>query len=102
MNTCKKFDDLHQSWKDAAIKIINERVCGKSHIADIDIEESDLKSYEFKVTVCKYNTVKGWATIAYLRSDIIRSNSKTGWRLTFKPRVRKGEISHAGRTGSYG
>lgn len=102
MDTCKKFDDLHQSWKDAAVEIIRTRMCGKSHIADISIEESDLTSYEFKVTVLKYNTVKGWGIIAYLRSDIIRTNGKAGWRLSFKPRIRKGEREMAGRTGSYG
>lgn len=100
MNTCKKFDDLHDSWKEAASRIIRERICGKSHIADIAVEESDLQSYEFKVTVCKYNTIKGWATIGYLRSDFMRNRS-AGWKLSFKPKIRKGEKVTAGRTGAY-
>jgi hypothetical protein len=99
MVTCKKFDDLHPSWKEAATKIILERICGKSHIADITVEDSDIQSYEFKVTVCKYNTVKGWATIGYLRSAYMRNGS--GWKLSFKPKLLKNEKITAGRTGAY-
>jgi len=97
MNTCKKYDDLSQPWKDQIAGLI-KKMKGKSNVADIDIDESDLKSYDFKVTVCKFNSVKGWATIGYLRNDLFRGGI---WRLTYKPRKGKDEKSQAGRTGSY-
>lgn len=98
MNTCKEYEDLHLSWKEQIEGLIR-KMKDKSNIADVTIEKSELKSYEFKVTVCKFNSVKGWATIGYLRNDIFRGGI---WRLTYKPRITKGEKSDAGRTGTYG
>ena len=100
MNTCKEYEALHSDWKDQ-IQALIKNMCGKSHIADITIEPCDLLSYDFKVTVCKYNNsgTRGWATIGYLRNDIFRGGI---WRLTYKPRLSKGEKSEAGRTGVYG
>lgn len=98
MSKCKKYQDLYPKWKEQVDALIS-KMCGKSHIADISVEESDLPSYDFKVTVCKYNTVKGWATIGYLRNDIFRGGI---WRLTYNPRQPKGATRVAGRTGSYG
>lgn len=99
MVTCKKYDELHPEWKEQ-IQLLIKKMCGKSHVADITIEESELKSYEFKVQVNKYNNSgsKGWATIGYLRNDLFKGGI---WRLTYKPRISKGESSDAGRTGAY-
>lgn len=99
MNTCKKYDELHPQWKEQIQGLI-KKMCGKSHIADITIAESELKSYEFKVQVNKYNNSgsKGWATIGYLRNDIFKGGI---WRLTYKPRISKGENNGAGRTETY-
>lgn len=99
MNTCKEYDELHPDWKKQVDELIR-KIKGKSHIADVTIEKSDLKSYDLKVTVCKFNTIKGWATIGYLRNDLFRGGV---WRLTYKPRLSKGEEkTYSGRTGSYG
>lgn len=99
MNTCKKYDDLHKKWKEQ-ISVLIKRMCGKSNIADIIIEDSDLSSYEFKVSVWKYNNSgsKGWSTVGYLRLDLFKGGI---WRLTYNPRVRKNELSDAGRKASY-
>jgi hypothetical protein len=102
MNTCKSYEELSQDWKDQIGNLIG-KMCGKSNIADVSVAESDLEEYKFKVTVCKFNTVKGWATIGYIRQD---RNYK--WVLTYKPRRSGGEKNLdrgrriAGRTGSYG
>jgi hypothetical protein len=98
MNKCKRYEELDPYWKDQVNKLIG-KMCGKAHIADVEIEDSDLQSYQFKVTVCKYNTVKGWATIGYIRQD--RNHA---WKLTYRPRQRQNEKKLgriAGRTGSY-
>jgi hypothetical protein len=97
MRHCKTYEELHPEWK-SQVDLLIRKICGKSNIADISIEESDLKSYDLKVTVLKFNTVKGWATIGYLRNDLFRGGI---WRLTYKPRLEKGEKSEAGKTGSY-
>lgn len=97
MAYCKKYNELPISWRNQVDALIN-KIKGKSWIADIDVEESDLKGYEFKVTICKYNTKRGWATIGYIRNDLFRGGI---WRLTYKPRLAKGEKNTAGRTGSY-
>lgn len=99
METCKKYQELHPDWK-AQVDALIKRICGKSHISDITVEDSEIKSYEFKVTVCKFssNGEKGWATIGYLRNDLFKGGI---WRLTYKPRLAKGEKSEAGRTGTY-
>ena len=99
MKTCKEYEDLHPNWKKQIDGLIR-KMCGKSNIADITIEKSELKSYDFKVTICKYNSSgsKGWATIGYLRNDLFRGGI---WRLTYKPRIAKNEKSDAGRTGTY-
>lgn len=99
MTTCKKYDELHSDWKNQ-IEMLIKKMCGKSHIADITIEESELKSYEFKVQVNKYNNSgsRGWATIGYLRNDLFKGGI---WRLTYQPRKTKGEKSEAGRTSTY-
>lgn len=99
MNTCKKYDELHSDWKEQ-IDLLIRKMKGKSHVADITIEESDLSSYDFKVIICKYNNsgTKGWATIGYLRNDLFKGGI---WRLTYQPRKIKGEKSEAGRTGTY-
>lgn len=99
MSKCKKYEELHPSWK-AQVDELILKMCGKSHIADVSVEDSDLESYKFKVTVCKYNTVKGWATIGYIRQD-----NRHRWRLTYQPRQRGKEKQMgrvAGKTGSYG
>jgi len=99
MSRCEKYQELHPTWKSQVDELIG-KICGKSHIAEIFVEDSDLESYKFKVTVCKYNTVKGWATIGYIRQDKNHS-----WRLTYNPRQRGQEKRLgrvAGRTGSYG
>ena len=99
MNTCQKYDDLSPSGK-TQIEGLIRKMKGKSNIADVSIEESELQSYEFKVTVCKFNSKKGWATIGYLRNDLFRDGV---WRLTYKPRISKGEQKpDVGRTASYG
>lgn len=99
MNTCKEYDELPPVWK-SEVSVLIQKIKGKSHVADTTIEKSPLSSYKFKVTVCKYNSSgsKGWATIGYIRQDMF----KGGWKLTYKPRVRKGEKDDAGKTGSYG
>lgn len=93
---CKSYEELRTDWKEE-ISALVRKMCGKSHIADVAIEDSDLPDYKFKVTVMKYNTVKGWATIGYIRQD---RNQK--WRLTYQPRQRGQQRKIAGRTGSYG
>ena len=70
MQTSPKYKILHPSWQENIQKIIQKRMVGKSNVADIIIEDSDLSNYEFKVTVMKYNSVKGWATIGYFRNDL--------------------------------
>lgn len=97
MNTCKEFDILSFQWKNQ-ILILIKKMCGKSNISDITIEKSELKNYEFKVTVGKYTANKGWATIGYLRNDIFRGGI---WRLSYRPKLTKDEKSEAGRTGKY-
>lgn len=99
MNTCDEFEKLPESYK-AEIRLLIRRMKGKSHVADITIEQSDLRSYEFKVTVSKYNSrgSRGWATIGYIRHDIFKGDR---WRLTYQPRRLKGETTYVGRTGSY-
>lgn len=104
MKHCERYEKLNPDWK-KQVDFLVRKICGKSHIADVSIEDSDLKSYELKVTVCKFNTVKGWATIGYLRNDIFNGGV---WRLTYKPRLLNGERGAtlgsskvAGKTGSY-
>lgn len=99
MKTCKKYDELHPKWK-SQIQVLIRKMCGKSNVADIDIEESDLKGYDLKVIVYKYSNsgYKGWATIGYLRNDLFKGGL---WRLAYKPRLAKGEQSDAGRTAKY-
>lgn len=97
MVTCKEYDELSPEWKQQVDDLI-KKMKGKSHIADVIVEKSDLSSYDLKVTVCKYNTRKGWATIGYLRNDLFRGGV---WRLTYKPRLAKDERSTAGKTSSY-
>jgi hypothetical protein len=100
MNTCKKYDELHTDWKNQ-IDLLIRKMKGKSHVADVTIETSELSSYDFKVTVLKYNNSgsKGWATVGYLRNDLFRGGV---WRLTYKPRISDGEKSEAGRTAKVG
>lgn len=98
MSKCKSYEQLPQAWK-SEVDTLVRKMCGKSHIADVEIEDSDLKGYKFKVTVCKYNSVKGWATIGYIRQD-----NRHRFRLTYQPRQRGEERSSgrvAGRTGAY-
>lgn len=100
MDTCKKYDDLCQEWKDE-IGLLIRKMCGKSHIADISICESDIQSYAFKVQVNKYNNSgsRGWATVGYIRHDLFKGSK---WRLTYQPRLKKGEkLDMIGKTGSY-
>lgn len=99
MASCDKYNVLCQEWKDQ-IGLLIKKMKGKAHVADILIEESELKSYDLKVTVLKYNNSgsKGWATIGYLRNDLFKGGI---WRLTYKPRKQKGESSEAGRTAPY-
>jgi hypothetical protein len=97
MVTCKEFEELHPIWQAEIRTIIRKRMVGKSHVADIHIDVSDLQDYKYKVQVNKYNTVKGWATIGYFRHDL----RKNRWMVSFKPRKRKGEKGSAGKTGSY-
>ena len=93
---CKSYEELPQTWKSEVSNLIG-KMCGKSHIADVEIQDSDLPDYKFKVIVAKYNTVQGWATIGYIRQD---RNYK--WRLTYQPRQKGQQRQFAGKTGSYG
>ncbi|QKJ28452.1 hypothetical protein HQ865_01305 [Mucilaginibacter mali] len=97
METCKKYDELPQSDKEQILQLI-KKMKGKSWICDVIIKESDLKSYTFFVSVLKYNTVKGWATNGYIRQDKLPDNI---WRLSYKPKVVKGEQDNAGRIKAY-
>ena len=88
---CKSYEELHPTWK-SEVSYLIKKICGKSHIAEVDVEDSDLPGYTFKVIVAKFNTVRGWATIGYIRQD--RTHK---WRLTYQPRRREvGRV--AGRT----
>jgi len=97
MTTNEKFQQLPEQWQES-VRVLIRKMCGKSHIADVFVEDSDLAGYDFKVTVCKYNTVKGWATIGYLRNDLFKGGI---WRLTYNPRKPKGAARVAGKTGTF-
>lgn len=97
MEACKKYYELSQEWRDQILKLI-DKMEGKSNIADIVIEESPIAGYDFKISVLKFNSKKGWATIGYVRNDIFHGGI---WRLTYRPRLKKGEKSEAGRTPGY-
>ena len=93
---CKSYEELPLIWKGEVADLIG-KMCGKSHIADVEVLDSDLPDYKFKVIVSKFNSVKGWATIGYIRQD--QSNK---WRLTYQPRQKGEHRQFAGRTGAYG
>lgn len=99
MNVCTQYNNIHENDKQQIVLLI-KKMCGKGNIADITIEKSQLKSYDFVVTVWKYSNSgnKGWATIGYLRNDLFNGGV---WRLTYKPKLLKGEINIAGKTASY-
>lgn len=99
MDACKKYDALHPDWK-KQIEAIIKKMAGKSNIADISIDESDLSNYEFKISVLKFNSRKGWATVGYVRNDLFHGGV---WRLTYKPKLLKGEKPNitTGRTPSF-
>lgn len=100
MEACKKYHDLPQEWKDKILKIIR-KMTGKANVADIVIEDSNIAYYDFKISVLKFNSQRGWATVGYVRNDLFNGGV---WRLTYKPRLRKGETldrSQIGRTQPY-
>lgn len=64
MAYCKEYYQLNQEEQNQ-VDVLIKKITGKANVADIDVEKSDLQGYDLKVTVCKYNSVKGWATIGY-------------------------------------
>lgn len=91
MTECKSFTALSPEDQASIRSLIGDRACGKANVAYIDISESDLPGYLFQVTVAKYNSVKGWSTIAYIKKD-----EKGDYKLSFNPRT-NGKGRKAGR-----
>jgi hypothetical protein len=89
MNTCTKYDQLPEQARDALLDTIYKRVIGKSNVADIFIQESDRKDYDFYIEVWKYNSRSGWSTRAYAKSKGLDT-----WRICFNRK-------NAGRTAKY-
>lgn len=50
---CKSFEELHPTLKDEVRAMISG-MCGKSNIADVFVEDSNLSDYKFNVTIMKY------------------------------------------------
>lgn len=84
-----KISQLPESLQES----IRKRMCGKSHIADILVNESDLEDYKYFITVCKFSpsSGRGWATTGYARM-------KGGkWSINMNPTKGK----NPGRTAKY-
>lgn len=65
----EKYNALDDESKECLYEAIDRRMCGKSHIADILINDSDFEKYQFYIEVWKFSprTGRGWSTNGYAK-----------------------------------
>lgn len=100
MTTCPKYEALADHWKSYIQALIAGNLVGKkADTFSAVIEDSDLKTYAFKVTVTKTVKDESKQVIGYLRSDAFKGGK---WELTKRPRLMKNEKAPKGVFGIYG